>query len=310
VLSLRQRAIKLIVQDLQVDALDCDFRIERSLKPEQNKAEIKIYGLSREHRKHLAGFKGGVVVELRAGYAGEDPTQPSIGEDQTAGVADPPLLFLGKLREVTVLRDGADWTTIVTSGDGDGKDRPIRFSLGPGAGLEAAIKRVVSEMRVNAGNVLQTIKGKGFKDGLGKQFVNGVTVEGPAGKELERLLRAANIDYSVQNGEIQALERGRPLATTAIEVKAPGLVGSPEIGRDKTGQKVSARTFLNADIYPGRQVSILSENVNAHFRVESVSYIGMTYGNDWYTDFEARPLSGGVVQTDNAESVDEDLQEE
>jgi hypothetical protein len=298
--------LSLIVQDLRLSALDVDFRVERSLKPEQNKAEIKIYGLSREHRKHLASFKGGVVVELHAGYLGEDPTTPSIGEVQTTARTEPPLIFLGKLREVTVLRDGPEWTTIVTSGDGDGKDRPIRFSLGPGAGLEAAVKRVVSEMKVGAGNIAKAIVGKGFTGGLGKQFVNGVTVEGPAGRELERLLRAANVDYSIQNGEIQALERGRPLATTAVQItRSHGLVGSPEIGRDKTGPKISARTFLNADLYPGRQVHVVSENVDSFYRVESVSYLGQTYGNDWYTDFEARPLSGGKIVTESTVDGDD-----
>ena len=44
-----------------------------------------------------------MIVEFRAGFANE----PQL-----------PLIFLGQLREVTTVRDGADWTTQISSGDG------------------------------------------------------------------------------------------------------------------------------------------------------------------------------------------------
>lgn len=288
-----RRAYNLIVQDRDVRGLDIEFQIERSTKPEQNKASVIVYNLSAENRQHLAQTAGGVTVELRAGYDGRDPLRPA-SEDRAGvgGSAELPVLFLGKLREVTSLRNGPDWETHITSGDGDGKDKPIAFTLGPGATLRDAIKRVVSELGVGVGNSLTALKDGSFKGNLGDRFLHGVTVGGPADKELEKLLRSGGMEYSVQNGELQILPQGGVLNATAIEITPDtGLVGSPELGRDTKGvAQLKARALLSSEIYPGRQVHIVSDSVDVYLRVESASYAGQFAGNDWYVDFEGVPL--------------------
>lgn len=289
-----RRAFNLVIQDRDIRGLDIEFQVERSLKPEQNKATVIVYGLAAENRRRLSQITGGVIVELRAGYDGRDPLRPTTGDPAGAGgEPDLPVIFLGKLREVTSLRNGPEWETHVTSGDGDGKDKPIAFTLGPGATLRDAIKRVVSELGVGVGNSLQALKDGKLKGGLGDTFLHGVAVGGPADKELERLLRSAGMEYSVQNGELQVLPQGGALNGTALELTPDsGLVGSPEMGRDSKGvAQLKSRALLTAEIYPGRQVHVVSDAVDVYLRVESASYVGQFAGNDWYVDFEGAPLA-------------------
>lgn len=292
--ELNQRTYRLVLQDLEIGPpLDIDFHVERSVKPEVNKAEITIWNLSQAHRARLASFAGGVVCRLQAGYLSADPTQPGVGEPVSPESL--PGLFLGSLREVTSLREGPHWQTHVSSGDGDGKDRPIQFSLGPGASLQAAIKRTIQELGIGIGNASKEIlggTGPGFLDGLGKTFAGGVVVSGPADKELERLLRSGGLEHSVQNGELQITRAGKPLNVPAIELTPDtGLVGSPEVGRDAEGQPlVRFRALMTSEIYPGRQVRVRSDTVDGYFRAESCSYLGSTYTNDWYVDVDGKPV--------------------
>ena len=277
--NLFPRASYLQVHTLVIRGLDIEFSVARSLKPEQNTAEVTIYNLSRENRKQLQEVPGDVVVKLHAGYLGPDPTTPTVGGND-APILDQvlPMIFLGKLRQISNVREGADWITRISSGDGDGKDRPIAFSLGPGASLTDAIKRITGELQVGIGNAAQAILG------TSESFAGGVVAFGPGDKELERLLRSIGKEYSVQNGELQVLDKGRPVNTPAIEIRP---LGSPEIG---TKGEVKARTFLTSQIYPGRQVRLVSESVSGYFRVETATYSGQTAGHDWFVDFEGKPV--------------------
>lgn len=280
--SLRQRIYELTIQDLAIDGLDIEFKIERNLDQTQNTAEVLVYNLASDHRKHLQSVTTGCVVKLSAGTA-------------DTGLA---LIFLGKLREITNLRNGPDWETRVSSGDGDGKDRPINFSLGPNAKLVAVIKKTIRELGIGIGNALQAIQAISLGPGLGDAFREGVVISGRGDKQLDRLFESAGLEWSIQNGELQVLKRGRPLnAPAALVTQATGMIGSPELGTATAaggGKRpiVKFRTLLRADIYPGRQVKIESDAINGYFRVERAAYLGQApAGNDWYTDCDARPIT-------------------
>ncbi len=297
---LRPRIWSLNVEGFQVDALDFEFTVRRSLKAQQNTCEVRIYNLARDIRHALAQVSAGVVVELRAGYAGGAPGSgepfASGPAGSTApggtGAAEPqaPTIFLGRVRDVYSTRDGADWITTITSGDGDGKDKPVRFALGPETKIEDVVKKTIRDMGVGVGNAIATIRNRGLAEGLGQVFKNGIVIDGSGDQELGRIFAGAGLEHSIQNGEVQVLEIGKPLGTLAILLTPETtLVSSPEVGRDDRGATVKARSFLSSDISPGRQVRIESDSVNATFRIETVAHTGATAGNDWYTDLEARP---------------------
>lgn len=265
------RRAKLNVHGKVLDGIDFDFRVDRSLKSTQNTCELTVYNLNESNRKFLQQQKGGVTVELRAGYA---------------DALELPLLFLGQLREVRTVRNGADWQTEISSGDSDEeKKRPVSFSLGPGAGFETAVKKIVTSMGAKAGNLASAIRGGKFGD-ASKEFSEGMAAFGTGDEELRKMLGAGGYEHSWQNGELQVLPKGGALALSAVTLaEDTGLVDSPELGEEGT---VKARSLLNAEIFPGRIVRIVSRNLQGFFRCERVVYTGQTSGNDWFADVQAK----------------------
>lgn len=274
---LKGRVAKLNVHGKVLAGLDFDFRVQRSLKATQNTCEITIYNLNEGNRKFLQSQKGGVIVELRAGYEGESTI---------------PLIFLGQLREVRTVRNGPDWQTEISSGDSDTeKKRPVAFSLGPGTAFENAVKKVVEQMGGKAGNLAAAIKGGKFGD-ASREFSEGMSAFGNGDEELRKLLHSGGFEHSWQNGTLQVLPLGGSINSVAVTLsEGTGLIGSPELGIDGATNKVQvkARALLNAEIFPGRVVHIISRNLDGFFRTEKVSYSGQRNGNDWYADLEGGP---------------------
>lgn len=269
-----KRAAYMNVHGRVLEGLDFEFRVDRSLKPEANTADFSIYNLSPENRKYLQSQKGGVIVEFRAGYESDK--------------AQLPLIFLGQLREVTTVRDEADWTTQISSGDGD-KERkhPVAFSLGPGASFDAAVKKSLEAMGARASNITKSVATGHFGD-ASKQLVEGFVSFGSGGPELDRLLDSGGLEGSFQNGEMQILPKGAALNKSAVTLQeSTGLVGSPELGDQNS---LKARSLLNAEISPGRLVHVIATNVDGFFRVERAVYSGQTAGGDWYVDLEGKPV--------------------
>jgi hypothetical protein len=271
-------------------SIDIEFTVDRSLTATANTAEIIVYNLSEDTRKSLQGFDGAVPVEL---FAGSDPgpSEPTWS---------PGLIFKGKLREITSANQGSNWITKVSSGDGDETNKLVSFSIGPGASLTDAVNKLIGEMQISIGNAKTAILGGSFLNGGGNQMPSGAIMHGPAGQQLERLLRSMGKTYSVQNGELQILDSGRPDNQTAYVVNASnGLVGSPEIGsvKNSSGKKVKGgckfRSLLTTEIYPGRECKVESNLVNGHFRVISCTYFGQYAGPDWYVD-----VSSVAIKTD------------
>jgi hypothetical protein len=271
--ALFKRAASLNVHGKVLQGLDFEFRVDRSLKPEPSKSDFSIFNLAPDNRKYLQSQKGGVIVEFRAGYASDTELA---------------LIYLGQLREVTTVRDGADWTTQISTGDGD-KERkhPVGFSLGPGTSFDAAVKKSLETMGLKANNITKDIAGGKFGD-ASKELVEGFSAFGFAGPELDRLLDSGGLEGSIQNGELQVLPKGQALNKSAVTLReSTGLVGSPELG-DKGS--VKCRSLLNGEIVPGRMIHVISTSVDNFFRCERVVYSGQTAGNDWYCDIEAKPV--------------------
>ena len=278
------------VQSKKLHGLDVEFRIDRSLKAAPNTCDISIYNLSADTRAFLSGVKGGVVVKISAGYAGKGP----LGAEANAALGaiglgeDPPILYLGSLRECTHLREGADIITRISSGDGDElRKTPVSFSLGPGVNFKSAVQKIIGGIKTGAGNALDALL-KGDLSAAGNALTGGTVIEGFAGDELRRLLASANLEYSVQNGQLQILPIGKALGDVAVKLTpSTGLVGSPEVGAKG---KLKFRALLNQQIYPGRRLQFDSLGVRGVYRCDRVVYLGQTRGNDWYADGEASPV--------------------
>ncbi len=288
------RSIRIQIQDRLIEGLAVKFRVDKSLSDNPNTADLTIINLQNNNsRSFLHGLQI-PVVQINAGYLGRDPTNPAGNQPGSATSTTPGLVFLGQMRELTNLREGTDWLTRLHTGDGDeALHTPVNFALGPGTSLQTAVKKVISDMGVGVGNAF-TALAKGEFSEAGTQFINGMVSDGLGKDELKRLMRSAGLEASVQNGQIQAMPIGQPVNNTAVVLKSnTGLIGSPELGKDKKTKEPVAtfRTLLTTQIFPGAKVKIESEAVSGFFRVERVVYSGHTHQVDWYCDCEATGLS-------------------
>ena len=102
------------------------------------------------------------------------------------------------------------------------------------------------------------------------------------------VLGALGLGYSIQNGELQVLEQGAPLAGEAVILRPGkgGIVGVPVVDSDGRGQ---IRSLLRADLVPGGLVSVEdSATATGVWRLDAVRYVGDTHAQDWYAECEGR----------------------
>ena len=252
-------------------SLTISFEVERTLKRAPNNASVTIYNLSAEHRKRLQDLGDAVFVRLSVGYRGDNFQ-----------------IFKGDLRDVRSTRQGPDWVTTITSGDGERaiQRRRTRRSFAPGAALEQVLKDVAGDLQVGLGNLVKGVSGAALEGTGSTRFHSGTTVSGNSARELDRLLRSAGYEWSVQDGEIQVLPRGQALKGQAVAI-APrtGLIGSPEPG---TKGATVCTVLLQAGLVPGARVQLESAYTSGLFRVERVTNKGETSGQVWYADLELK----------------------
>jgi hypothetical protein len=278
------------VHDRLLKGLDVDFTITRSLDVTANTAELLIYNLSEASRKHLAqqATDNGVVCKIDAGYR-EDPFAASVSAALTGIVPDEsPQIFLGEMRTVTSVREGADWITRLSAGDGDQlKKQRVSFSVGPGASFQSVVNKMVDGVKAGVKDSARALLKGEFAE-VGKALTEGFSVDGYLGDELPRVLRSGGLEMSVQNGQLQILPIGKALGDVAIKLTPnTGLVGSPEVGNKG---RVTVRCLLTSKVYPGRKIKVESQNVTGVYRCHTITYAGQTAGNDWYCDIEAEPI--------------------
>lgn len=261
-MRLFRRQYRLQVDTLEIRELNVAFSIERTLRRTPGRCEIKAWNLSADHRRQLEALRPGhVFVEFHAGY-----------EDGTTR------LFRGELHRASTERSGPDIITTIRSRDGGGAhEARVSRSHAAGVSLSSVVRDLVGSMGIGEGNLgdhLETAALRGVAT-----FHGGVVMRGSAPDELTRLLRPAGLEWSVQDGALQVLPRGRALTRAAIRL-APetGLLGSPT--RDRDG-KLTAIALLVPELTPGRLVQIDSDDTTGTFRVVKGVYKGELDGPDW-----------------------------
>jgi hypothetical protein len=251
-------------------ALDIAFNVVRTVNREPNTAEVTIYNLNSDHRSFMETAEN-AIIELKAGYQGDN------------GV-----IFRGDV-ELNNIKNFPNWETMFEADDGGKSVRfdRVNLSFAAGTSLQTVIQQLAGQMRVGIGNSVQTALQGNLIDG-GKEFLNGVTLSGAASKQMNRLVKSSGLEWSIQNGALQLLEKGKTLPQTAVVLNEnTGLLGSPSVGNKG---ELTVRSLLNKDIVPGGQIKVESSNVNGFFRCEKCTYIGVSLGNDWFVEVEAKPV--------------------
>lgn len=279
-MRLWERAWRVQVGTLDVSALDVKFTIKRTLRAQPGTCELEIFNLTSDHRAEVArSTRGQTFVRVDAGY-----------EDGMS------TLFQGDVRRVDTRRDGVNWVSKVTGGDGEHAIRSARVtrSFAPGTRVAAVVEALADAMGVGAGNARAALADVAFasEDATAPErgvFADGVVVHGVASRRLEAICASAGFEVSVQGGVLQLLPRGRALARTAIRL-APesGLIASPEVG--KSG-RAKAKALLIPGIAPGQQVALASDVLSGVYRIDALTATGDTRGEDWGFELELRHVT-------------------
>lgn len=271
------REYSLTIGTLDVSKLRCAFKVKKNLKPEPNTCEIKVWNLSGESRSKLESAAK-LPVRLEAGYT--DPTSTFKGSGTSQ-------LYLGEVRTAHSFTEGPDIITEVETGDSEKeiqKNR-IHVSIGPMVPVEAALASIATALKVNPGNIGQAVALLKTK-GVAAMFGRGTALSGNAARELTDFCRSAGLEWSIQDGKLQILDRNKPLAKTAILLSSSsGLIGSPTV--DGKGV-VKAKCLIIPDIFPGRLVVFNARHLKGGYRIEEVEFNGDTHGQDWYAELSLK----------------------
>ena len=309
-MKLFRRAYRLIIDTIEIaggdgvaDSLDIDFKIEKTNRAEPNKAEIKIYNLNDDHRNELVRRFGSQVekskrkplrVELEAGYEGE---------------GNRGLIFAGDLRNLIVKREGQDFVTTISGADGGHAFKTGRISraFGAGTSVSTVLRACVDALGIGTGN-LSEFEAAAKLTALGTQFSHGTVLSGSAERELDHLVKAAGLEWSVQNGSLQLRRKGQPVQAKAYRLAADtGLVGVPfpevdatvlpnasgKPNASKTAARrsglVNCKTLIIPSLAPGQKVDLDSEEFKGGYQIMEMAFQGQTFGNDWYIQSKVRP---------------------
>lgn len=282
---LYDRRVTVTVDTVRITGLRVRFEIKKTLKTKKhNTAKLAIYNLSDDTRRALKQLQT-VPVRVEAGYP------DNISQ-----------IFVGDLRNVVSAQEGPDWITRMESGDGEVAMRTARLNKAYRTlTFEQAIKEAAGSLKIGAGNAL-ALAAKGNFQGAIKTLTSGAMLRGKTTDIVDRLARAASLEWSIQDGQLQFLEIDKALQGTAVLLSPQtGLIGSPELATEpisdgaKTQKKrtyLKARALIQPDIVPGRQIQMQSRQFSALYRCEEVTFTGDTHGQDWYADIEATPLRG------------------
>lgn len=260
-MRLWNRTYRLQVDTLEITDLEVAFSIERTLRRRPGRCEVKIWNLSQDHRRQLERLRPGhVFVEFHAGFDGENS-----------------LLLRGELYRADSVWSATDVITTIRSRDGGvAQSARVSRSHRPGASWGTVVRDVVNAMGIGSGNLGDFLSST--MSGVGN-FAGGATVTGSAGDALDRMMRSADLEWSIQNGALQVLRRGDGLRREAVRL-APGtgLIGSPA-RTEKNKMKVAAK--LIPGLVPGALVRLESADHQGTFRIEAAIYKGESRGKDW-----------------------------
>lgn len=248
------------------------FRVEKTSLKDPNKASIKIYNLAKQTRGQLKTKN--VPVVLEAGYA--------------SGTA---VIFSGDARTIDHMREGADWVTHIQCGDGERQFQHAQFSksYSPGTSALQVISDAVGALGVNPGNVASVLPAKL------QAFTRGYVANGRASVELDKVMKAVGVAWSIQDGAFTAVPSSNVLPGAAfLLTPKTGLVGSPDHctpTQKAFSSLVKAKSLLQGLIKIASAVRVEAEGVQGNFSVYKLVHIGDTFGGDWYTEMELTPTS-------------------
>lgn len=264
---LNKRAFTLTVGTVELSNLDCKFKVKKSLKPEPNTCNVEVYNLAATTRAKLESSKSN-ILRLEAGYN-----------------TDVSLLYLGNIRAVYTTTDGPTKVTHLETGDSEKEIQASRINVpvGPKTPADVALRAIAKTLGVKAGNIEAAIAKLKTKAGLAL-FPSATILSGSTARYLQDFCNSAGLEWSIQDGALQILDKGKALETSkAILLSAAtGLTGSPTVDFKDKKLGAMAKCLMIPELGCGRKVVFDTEGVKGGYRIHTIEYDGDFAGNDWY----------------------------
>lgn len=280
-MTLFRRTWAVTIGTLRVEApMRVAFEIERSTRPQPNKATVRVWNLTREHQAQIEQAAAAQVI-VEAGFVGDRGAETIFrGELFRARGGKPPT----SVTEYSTV----DAVTQVEARDGGRAYQRARVARSFEAGVRIAtvVRACAEALGVGPGNV-EEVAAAVRADTGDDTLPDGTVLSGFAAHELTRLLAGFGLRWSVQHGQLQVLRRGEALQTQAVLLTPEtGLVGAPEVA---TRGRVRATALLTSELWPGRRVVLDSRRVEGAYTCRSVTYRGDSHGSDWHAELELDP---------------------
>jgi len=263
------------------------FKIEKTIQRDPNTADLQIYNLSKDSRAALGApdptkialKQTGIPTVIEAGYFGNTS-----------------LIFSGNVEYSATNRAGTDWVTTLQSADGGKQLRSSRINVSFDSStlLKDVLKTAADSLGVGLGNITQELD-KGAPRSSAQQYVKGLVLSGQTSNELDKIIKRAGFNWSVQDGQIQLIRPGgviNPNEAILLQ-QGTGLIGVPELGEKGI---IKCRSLLQPELTPGKKIQVRSGlkngqyDIDGFFRIDKATLTGDTWGGDWYTDIEGSPL--------------------
>lgn len=269
-------------------SLRASFKVEKTSAKEPNKATIEVYNLSESNRSIL---KDGADIVARtialAQKAKVAPVWqwPLIVEAGYVGSREQ--LFTGDVVYAQSKRDTTSWITTIEAEDGgiQFSNARIKQSFGPGTTLQTVLLACAKALGVGIGNSMTKLAAP--KRSL-VVYKKGLVLSGKVSDVLDKQCTNAGYKWSIQDGQLQLLAKGETLIESVPILSATsGLIGSPELGE---AGSIKCQSLLRGTIKPGKRIIVESQLVKGTFKVDRVTHSGDTWGSNWYSEIEAKPV--------------------
>jgi len=273
-------------QGVEITDLRINFSIQKTADKNPNTNKIQIWNLLSTTRKQFESPDTRCL--LYAGYA----------ED-----AGPLLIFSGGVTHAWTKFDGPNVVTEFELGDGTQEIRDTAVSFGYGKGVKST--QILNDVSGKMGLPLTLASNAPVRE-----WKNGLSYYGSARGLLDKVTKGTNLEWSIQNGNLQVIEKGMVTTRQGIQIDAEsGMVGYAERERETKGELKKEtkgkepqkdwngwkiKTLLMPTLNPGDRVLLKSRSVEGIFRIEELTHTGDNWDGDWQTELKlvdpAKPL--------------------
>jgi hypothetical protein len=274
---------------------DIAFKVEKSLKPEPNKCSIKVWNLNEEQRAGIEELNpitdpvSSLLKKKQRITARKQATTGIPCKLEVGYATKTNQIWLGDLRHGESKREGTDWVTEIASGDGEKawQNARIHVSYGAGTTKAAALSAIINALGLGAGNSAEAAAA--LAASTNPVYLQGAVISGDVATELTSFCKAAELEWSIQDGTVQIIDMGSALAQEALYISEDtGMVESPNVDVDGI---LTVKTLLLPDVRCGRLITLDAADVKGVYRIEKAVWEGDTAGAEWGITLTCRVFS-------------------